>query len=78
MHKSNVYVRGIKNIAEHTWNQPTTRSYTRTAVRLKKQAAKDLANDTGKHPHVTENYCILKGCENQKCPSLCDQPNDLI
>ena len=77
MHQSSVYVRGLKNVVEHTLNQPTTtRSYTRTAVRLKKQAAKDLANDhTGKHPHVTENYCILKGCENQKCPSLCDQPN---
>jgi hypothetical protein len=51
-----------------------TRMYaTKTAVNFKNQAAQDLANDgTGKHPHVMQNYCVLKGCENKKCMTLCD------
>lgn len=57
-------------------NTPTvTRFYSnRTAIKLTKQAAKDLNNDgTGKHTHIMENYCISKECENKKCPTLCDQ-----
>lgn len=59
----------------NTFNS-TSRAYysTKTAANLTKQAVQDLANDgSGKHPHVMENFCILKGCENKKCPSLCDQ-----
>lgn len=75
MHRSTVFVRNAQNIAQQTWVTPS-RSFTRSAVRLKNQAAKDVANDdTGKHTHVTQNYCVLKGCENKSCPSLCDQPD---
>ena len=54
-----------------------TRMYaTKSVVNLKNKAAQDLANDgTGKHPHVMQNYCVLKGCENKKCMTLCDNGN---
>ena len=47
------------------------------ASKLKKDAAKDHANDgTGKHTHVVEERCIQTDCNKKKCPVLCDQPSD--
>ena len=44
------------------------------AVKLKKDAAKDHANDgTGKHTHVVEQHCVQTDCDKKKCPTLCDQ-----
>jgi len=57
--------------------KPIAQQYsTRTTCQFKGKAAKDLANDhTGKHTHVIEEKCIVTDCENQKCPSLCDNAN---
>ena len=47
---------------------------TRAAVKLKKDAAQDHANDgTGKHTHVVEQHCMQTDCSKKKCPTLCDQ-----
>lgn len=72
-----VYSQNLKNIVQNTYNYCThTRSYTIKAVKFKKKAAEELANDdNGKHTHIIQNFCILKGCENKKCSQLCDQFN---
>lgn len=46
---------------------------TKTAFKLKKKAAKDLANDgTGKHMHVIEQTCVQIDCEAKQCKTLCN------
>lgn len=69
MHRASAMIQNISNV-----NQNIMRLYsTRTAINLSKKVANDLANDgTGKHAHILENKCILKGCEHKKCINLCD------
>ena len=54
-------------------NKQSNNMATLVACKLKKQAAKDLANDgTGKHTHIYKDVCVQNDCEEKKCSSPCD------
>lgn len=77
MHRSLSTTLGVKVVKPMLGHESSRNYATKVAFRLGKQAIHKSNDDTGKHPHVGTQECVIQDCASKKCPALCDQPTKI-